>query len=150
MLLKVSLTNIIVIEETPGKVTDLRVTSSDYTTLSLAWTKPKEVKGSQDEALGYYVEIRPIESPDWRRCNAIPITPTTYTVRGLKAMGAYWVRVVATNYGGDGEPQGFDNHIIAMPPPGKNTFDGLHCWFFKYFFYSRMTFFGEVNFAFNH
>ncbi|XP_051931015.1 immunoglobulin-like and fibronectin type III domain-containing protein 1 [Hippocampus zosterae] len=109
-------------KQTPGKVTDLRVTSSDYTTLSLAWTKPKEVKGSQDEAQGYYVEIRPIESPDWRRCNAIQITPTTYTVRGLKAMGAYWVRVVATNYGGDGEPQGFDNHIIAMPPPVQPTF----------------------------
>ncbi|XP_049590909.1 immunoglobulin-like and fibronectin type III domain-containing protein 1 [Syngnathus scovelli] len=101
----------------PGKVTDLRVTSSDYVTLSLAWTKPKEVKGSQDEAQGYYVEIRPVASSDWTRCNGVPITTTTYTVRGLKAMAAYWVRVVATNYGGDGEPRGFDNHIIAMPPP---------------------------------
>ncbi|XP_061641108.1 LOW QUALITY PROTEIN: immunoglobulin-like and fibronectin type III domain-containing protein 1 [Phyllopteryx taeniolatus] len=101
----------------PGKVTDLRVTFGTYTTLSLAWTKPKEVKGSQDEAHGYFVEIRPIASPEWNRCNDNPITPTTYTVRGLKAMAAYWVRVVATNYGGDGEPRGFDNHITAMPPP---------------------------------
>ncbi|XP_061688318.1 immunoglobulin-like and fibronectin type III domain-containing protein 1 [Syngnathoides biaculeatus] len=101
----------------PGKVTDLRVTSSNYTTMSLAWNKPKEVKGSEDEPQGYYVEIRPTESPEWNRCNDIPITPTTYTVRGLKPMAAYWVRVLSTNYGGNGEPQGFDNHIIAMPLP---------------------------------
>ncbi|XP_037639979.1 immunoglobulin-like and fibronectin type III domain-containing protein 1 [Sebastes umbrosus] len=107
----------------PGKVTDLKVTSSDYTSFSLAWTKPKEMKGVEDEAQGYYVEIRPIENLEWTRCNAIPITLTSYTVLGLKAMASYWVRVIATNYGGDGEPQGFDNYIIAMPPPVKPKFN---------------------------
>lgn len=34
-------------------------------------------------------------------------------------MAMYWVRVVATNEGGDGEPQDLDNYIIAMPPPGE-------------------------------
>ncbi|XP_069004871.1 immunoglobulin-like and fibronectin type III domain-containing protein 1 [Embiotoca jacksoni] len=106
----------------PGKVTDLKLTSSNYSTFSLAWTKPKEVKGVEDEAQGYFVEIRPIESLEWTRCNAIPITPTSYTVLGLKAMATYWVRVIATNYGGDGEPQGFDKYIIAMPPPVKPKF----------------------------
>ncbi|MED6236056.1 hypothetical protein ATANTOWER_003834 [Ataeniobius toweri] len=106
----------------PGKVTDLKLTSSSYTTFSLAWTKPKEVKGVEDEAQGYYVEIRPIESLEWTRCNATPISLTSYTVLGLKAMAAYWVRVIATNYGGDGEPQGFDNYIIAMPPPVRPRF----------------------------
>ncbi|XP_034545040.1 immunoglobulin-like and fibronectin type III domain-containing protein 1 [Notolabrus celidotus] len=106
----------------PGKVTDLKLTSSNYTTLSLAWTKPKEIKGIEDEAHGYYVEIRQIENLEWTRCNAIPITLTSYTVLGLKAMAAYWVRVIATNYGGDGEPQGFDNYLIAMPPPVKPKF----------------------------
>ncbi|XP_044076743.1 immunoglobulin-like and fibronectin type III domain-containing protein 1 [Siniperca chuatsi] len=106
----------------PGKVTDLKLTSSNYTTFSLAWTKPKEMKGVEDEAEGYYVEIRPIESLEWTRCNAIPITLTSYTVIGLKAMATYWVRVIATNYGGDGEPQGFDNYIIAMPPPVRPKF----------------------------
>lgn len=96
------------------------MTSSNYTSFSLAWTKPKEIKGEEDEAQGYYVEIRPIESLEWTRCNAILITLTSYTVLGLKAMATYWVRVIATNYGGDGEPQGFDNYIIAMPPPGEN------------------------------
>ncbi|XP_032369255.1 immunoglobulin-like and fibronectin type III domain-containing protein 1 [Etheostoma spectabile] len=106
----------------PGKVTDLKLTSSNYTTFSLAWTKPKEMKGVEDEAQGYYVEIRPIENLEWTRCNAIPITLTSYNVPGLKAMATYWVRVIATNYGGDGEPQGFDNYIIAMPPPVKPKF----------------------------
>ncbi|XP_026202907.1 immunoglobulin-like and fibronectin type III domain-containing protein 1, partial [Anabas testudineus] len=106
----------------PGKVTDLKLTSSNYTTFSLAWTKPKEVKGVEDEALGYYVEIRLIESLEWIRCNVIPITRTSYTVLGLKAMAAYWVRVIPTNHGGDGEPQGFDNYIIAMPPPVRPKF----------------------------
>lgn len=85
----------------------------------MAWTKPKEVKGVQDEAQGYFAEIRPIENLEWIRCNTIPITLTSYTVLGLKAMATYWVRIIATNYGGDGEPQGFDKYIIAMPPPGK-------------------------------
>uniref|UniRef100_A0A3B5QJW0 Immunoglobulin-like and fibronectin type III domain-containing protein 1 n=1 Tax=Xiphophorus maculatus TaxID=8083 RepID=A0A3B5QJW0_XIPMA len=106
----------------PGKVIDLKITSSSYTTLSLAWTKPKEVKGVEDEAQGYYVEIRPIESLEWTRCNATPIRLTSYTVLGLKAMAAYWVRVIATNYGGNGDPRGFDNYIIAMPPPVRPRF----------------------------
>uniref|UniRef100_A0A3P9KU82 Immunoglobulin-like and fibronectin type III domain-containing protein 1 n=1 Tax=Oryzias latipes TaxID=8090 RepID=A0A3P9KU82_ORYLA len=103
----------------PGKVRDLKLTDSSYTSFSLAWAKPKEVKGVEDEAQGYYVEIRPIESLEWTRCNSVPITLTSYTVLGLKAMATYWVRILATNYGGDGEPQGFDKYIIAMPPPGR-------------------------------
>uniref|UniRef100_A0A3B3C2I2 Immunoglobulin like and fibronectin type III domain containing 1, tandem duplicate 2 n=1 Tax=Oryzias melastigma TaxID=30732 RepID=A0A3B3C2I2_ORYME len=106
----------------PGKVRDLKLTDSSYTTFSLAWVKPKEVKGVEDEAQGYYVEIRPIESLEWSRCNSVPITLTSYTVLGLKAMATYWVRVLATNYGGDGKPQGFDKYIIAMPPPVKPKF----------------------------
>uniref|UniRef100_A0A3P9PAA5 Immunoglobulin-like and fibronectin type III domain-containing protein 1 n=1 Tax=Poecilia reticulata TaxID=8081 RepID=A0A3P9PAA5_POERE len=106
----------------PGKVIDLKITSSSYTTFSLAWTKPKEVKGVEDEAQGYYVEIRPIESLEWTCCNATPISLTSYTVLGLKAMASYWVRVIATNYGGNGEPQGFDSYIIAMPPPVRPKF----------------------------
>lgn len=83
--------------------------------------KPKEIKGQEDEAQGYYVEIRPVESLEWIRCNPIPTTLTSYSVRGLKAMASYWVRVVATNYGGDGEPQSLDNYVIAMPPPGEKS-----------------------------
>ncbi|XP_058488604.1 immunoglobulin-like and fibronectin type III domain-containing protein 1 [Solea solea] len=106
----------------PGKVTDLKLTSSDYTTFSLAWIKPKEVRGVADEAHGYYVEVRLLESLEWTRCNSLPIIRTSYTVVGLKAMASYWVRVIATNYGGDGEPQSFDNYLTAIPPPVRPKF----------------------------
>ncbi|KAJ0068679.1 hypothetical protein NL108_010329 [Boleophthalmus pectinirostris] len=103
----------------PGKVIDLKVTDSTYTTLSLGWTKPIEDEGVQDEAKGYFVELRPAENPEWSRCNSSAIIVTSYTIMGLKSMAMYWVRVVATNEGGDGEAQELDNYIIAMPPPGK-------------------------------
>lgn len=107
--------------EPPGKVIDLKVTDSTYTSLSLGWTKPKEEKGVQDEVKGYYVEIRPAENTEWARCNSNVIITTSYTILGLKSMAMYWVRVIATNEGGDGKPQDLDNYIIAMPPPGRNT-----------------------------
>ncbi|XP_051567599.1 immunoglobulin-like and fibronectin type III domain-containing protein 1 [Myxocyprinus asiaticus] len=106
----------------PGKVIDLRVTDSTYTSLSLSWTKPKEEEGVQDEAKGYFVELRPAENTDWGRCNSNPLISTSYTILGLKSMAMYWVRVVATNEGGDGEPQDLDNYIIAMPPPVRPNF----------------------------
>lgn len=111
-----------VIPEPPGKVSDLTLADSTYTSFVLSWTKPKEKKGVEDEAEGYYVEIRPTESLEWTRCNAIPTTRTSYSVLGLKAMATYWVRVIATNYGGDGDSLGFDKWITAMPPPGENLF----------------------------
>lgn len=88
--------------------------------------KPKEIKGQADEAQGYYVEIRPVESLEWIRCNSISTTLTSYSVRGLKAMAAYWVRVIATNYGGDGEPQSMDNYMTTMPPPGEKIADSYN------------------------
>lgn len=105
--------------ERPGKVLDFKVTDSTYTNLSLSWTKPKEVEGVEDEAKGYFVEIRPAENTEWDRCNSNFITMTSYTVKGLKSMAMYWVRAIATNDGGEGEPQELDNYILAMPPPGK-------------------------------
>lgn len=106
----------------PGKVIDLKVTDSTYSSLSLSWTKPKEEKGVQDEAKGYFVELRPAESIDWGRCNSNPLITASYTILGLKSMAMYWVRVVATNEGGDGEPKDLDNYIIAMPPPVRPNF----------------------------
>ncbi|XP_052454802.1 immunoglobulin-like and fibronectin type III domain-containing protein 1 [Carassius gibelio] len=106
----------------PGKVTDLKVTDSTNTSLSLSWTKPKEEEGVQDEAKGYFVELRPAENTEWGRCNSNPLISTSYTILGLKSMAMYWVRVVATNEGGDGEPRDLDNYIIAMPPPVRPNF----------------------------
>lgn len=87
--------------------------------MSLGWTKPREEEGVEDEAKGFFVEIRPAESPEWDRCNNNPIIMTSFTVKGMKSMAMYWVRVIATNDGGEGEPKGLDNYIIAMPPPGE-------------------------------
>ncbi|KAG7252888.1 hypothetical protein CRUP_005625, partial [Coryphaenoides rupestris] len=80
--------------------------------------KPREEEGVQDEAKGYFVELRPAENPEWSRCNSSAIIMCSYTIIGLKSMAMYWVRVTATNEGGNGEPQELDNYIIAMPPPG--------------------------------
>ncbi|XP_056129387.1 immunoglobulin-like and fibronectin type III domain-containing protein 1 [Lampris incognitus] len=106
----------------PGKVIDLKVTDSTYTTLSLSWNPPKEIKGVEDEAKAYFVEIRPAENPEWDRCNTNAIIMTTYTVKGMKSMAMYWVRVIATNDGGAGESQELDNYILAMPPPVRPRF----------------------------
>ncbi|KAM8914639.1 immunoglobulin-like and fibronectin type III domain-containing protein 1.1 isoform 2-T2 [Spinachia spinachia] len=106
----------------PGKVIDFKVTDSTYTTLSLSWTKPKDIEAVEDEAKGYFVEIRPAESTDWDRCNSNAITMTSYTVKGLRSMGMYWVRAIATNDGGEGEPQELDNYILATPPPVRPRF----------------------------
>lgn len=95
------------------------MTDSSYTTLSLSWTAPKDIKEVEDEAKGYFVEIRPAENTEWDRCNSNATTMTSCTVKGMKSMAMYWVRVVATNDGGEGEPQELDNYILATPPPGK-------------------------------
>ncbi|XP_059415847.1 immunoglobulin-like and fibronectin type III domain-containing protein 1 isoform X3 [Carassius carassius] len=106
----------------PGKVIDLKVTDSTYTTLSLSWTKPKEEPGVQNEAKGYFVDVRPAENTEWDRCNTNAIIMTSYTVKGLKSMAMYWVRVIAVNEGGEGEPQELNNYILAMPPPVRPRF----------------------------
>ncbi|KAF4112494.1 hypothetical protein G5714_007289 [Onychostoma macrolepis] len=106
----------------PGKVKDLKITGSSYTSLSLSWTKPKEVKGEEDEAKGYFVEIRPTDQLEWSRCNTNAVIQTSFTAVGLKSMAMYWVRVIAVNEGGEGLPQSFDYYIVAMPPPVKPKF----------------------------
>ncbi|XP_068598243.1 immunoglobulin-like and fibronectin type III domain-containing protein 1 isoform X2 [Brachionichthys hirsutus] len=106
----------------PGKVLDFKVTDSTYTTLSLSWTQPKEIQDVQDEAKGYFLEIRPAENTEWDRCNSNAITMNSFTVKGLKSMAMYWVRITATNDGGDGEIQELDNYILAMPPPVRPRF----------------------------
>ncbi|XP_043097317.1 immunoglobulin-like and fibronectin type III domain-containing protein 1 [Puntigrus tetrazona] len=103
----------------PGQVKDLKITGSSYTSLSLSWTKPKEVKGEEDEAKGYFVEIRPTDQLEWNRCNTNAVIQTSFTAMGLKSMAMYWVRVIAVNEGGEGLSQNIDKYIIAMPPPVK-------------------------------
>ncbi|KPP67541.1 immunoglobulin-like and fibronectin type III domain-containing protein 1-like, partial [Scleropages formosus] len=106
----------------PGKVRDLRVTDFTSTTLSLTWSKPAVEEGFQDEANGYFVEVWSVESSSWERYNSNPITMTSFVVKGLNSMNMYWVRVIATNEAGEGEPHGLDICTKAMPPPVRPKF----------------------------
>lgn len=88
------------------------------------------MKGVEDDVKGYFVEIRPTDQIEWSRCNTNAIVQTSFTVTGLKSLAMYWVRVIATNEGGEGHPQEIDKYIIAMPPPGRCK----HCSTFHFFF----------------
>lgn len=105
-------------QEPPGKVLSLKVTETSYSHFVLAWSKPDDKPGEQDEAKGYFVEIRHAECIEWSRCNPTPIIATSFSVKGLKPMDMYWVRVIATNDGGEGAPEELANYVIAMPSPG--------------------------------
>ncbi|XP_076597441.1 immunoglobulin-like and fibronectin type III domain-containing protein 1 [Chaetodon auriga] len=106
----------------PGKVRSLKLTETSYTHLVLTWTKPEEKPGVQDEAKGYFVEIRQAECIEWSRCNPTPIITTSFSVKGLKSMDMYWVRVIATNDGGESDPEELANYVLAMPSPVRPKF----------------------------
>uniref|UniRef100_A0A3Q0QPI1 Immunoglobulin like and fibronectin type III domain containing 1, tandem duplicate 3 n=1 Tax=Amphilophus citrinellus TaxID=61819 RepID=A0A3Q0QPI1_AMPCI len=106
----------------PGKVTGLKVTETSYTHLVLTWTKPEDKPGIQDEARGYFVEIRQADCIEWSRCNSTPIIMTSFSVKGLKSMDMYWVRVIAINDGGESEPEELPNYVLAMPSPVRPKF----------------------------
>ncbi|XP_053280001.1 immunoglobulin-like and fibronectin type III domain-containing protein 1 [Pleuronectes platessa] len=109
-------------KEPPGKVTGLKVTETSYTHMVLIWTKPEDKPGIQDEAKGYFVEIRQADCIEWSRCVSIPIITTSFSVKGLKSMDMYWVRVIATNDGGESEPEELANYVLAMPSPVRPKF----------------------------
>uniref|UniRef100_I3KJU9 Immunoglobulin like and fibronectin type III domain containing 1, tandem duplicate 2 n=1 Tax=Oreochromis niloticus TaxID=8128 RepID=I3KJU9_ORENI len=106
----------------PGKITGLKVTETSYTHLVLTWTKPEDKPGIQDEARGYFVEIRQADCIEWSRCNSTPIIMTSFSVKGLKSMDMYWVRVIAINDGGESEPEELPNYVLAMPSPVRPRF----------------------------
>ncbi|XP_071624456.1 immunoglobulin-like and fibronectin type III domain-containing protein 1 isoform X2 [Heliangelus exortis] len=84
-----------------GQVLDLKVSSSDSSSITLTWKSP-EVKDGND-VRGYEVEMRPSKSLSWTKCNALPIAGTTYTVKGLQAKEKYFLRVRALSESGPGE-----------------------------------------------
>ncbi|XP_056280060.1 immunoglobulin-like and fibronectin type III domain-containing protein 1 [Pseudoliparis swirei] len=106
----------------PGRVTNLKVTDTSYTHLVLTWTKPEDKPQIQDEAMGYFVEIRPADCIEWSRCNTTLIITTSYSAKGLKSMNVYWVRVIGANDGGEGAPEELANYVLTMPPPVRPKF----------------------------
>ncbi|NXH10594.1 IGFN1 protein, partial [Bucco capensis] len=87
--------------KSPGQVQDLKVSSSDSTSITLTW-KQSEAKDGID-VKGYEVEMRSSNSLKWIKCNALPIETSTYTVKGLQAKEKYFLRVRALNDSGPGE-----------------------------------------------
>nr|XP_033943528.1 immunoglobulin-like and fibronectin type III domain-containing protein 1 [Pseudochaenichthys georgianus] len=106
----------------PGKVIGLKVTETSYTHFVLTWTKPEDKPGEQDEAKGYFVEIRPADCIEWSRCNTTLIITTSFRVKGLKHMEMYWVKVIAFNDGGNGAAEELPNYVLAMPSPVRPKF----------------------------
>ncbi|KAK1897915.1 Immunoglobulin-like and fibronectin type III domain containing protein 1 [Dissostichus eleginoides] len=106
----------------PGKVIGLKVTETSYTHFVLTWTKPEDKPGEQDEAKGYFVEIRPADCIEWSRCNNPLIITTSFSVKGLRHMEMYWVRVIAFNDGGNGAAEELPNYFLAMPSPVRPKF----------------------------
>lgn len=122
------------------------MTETSYTRLVLTWTKPEDKPGIQDEARGYFVEIRQADCIEWSRCNSTPIIMTSFSVKGLKSMDMYWVRVIAINDGGESEPEELPNYVLAMPSPGMSTSLRYFrfCWLVtakNYYFEENKTFY---------
>ncbi|KFZ54091.1 Immunoglobulin-like and fibronectin type III domain-containing protein 1 [Antrostomus carolinensis] len=100
--------------KSPGKVQDLKVSSSDSTSVTLTWKRPEAKDGS--DVTGYEVEIRSSSNLSWTKCNALPIEVTTYTVKGLQAKEMYFLRVRAINSCGPGEATELEASIEDGPP----------------------------------
>ncbi|KAM6295126.1 immunoglobulin-like and fibronectin type III domain-containing protein 1 [Aegotheles albertisi] len=100
--------------KSPGQVQDLKVSSSDSTSVTLTWNRPEAKDGS--DVTGYELEMRSSKNPNWTKCNALPIEVTTYTVKGLQAKEVYFLRVRALNGSGPGEAAELEVCIKDGPP----------------------------------
>ncbi|KFQ84526.1 Immunoglobulin-like and fibronectin type III domain-containing protein 1, partial [Phoenicopterus ruber ruber] len=100
--------------KSPGQVQDLKVSSSDSTSVTLTWKRPEAKDGS--DVKGYEVEMRSFNNLNWTKCNTLPIETTTYTVKGLQAKEMYFLRVRALNDSGPGEAAEVEACLEAAPP----------------------------------
>ncbi|KFV50535.1 Immunoglobulin-like and fibronectin type III domain-containing protein 1 [Tyto alba] len=100
--------------KSPGQVQDLKVSSSDSTSVTLTWKRPEAKDGS--DVRGYDVEMRSSNNFNWTKCNALPIKVTAYTVKGLQAKEVYFLRVRALNDSGPGEAAELEACTEAASP----------------------------------
>ncbi|NXG59506.1 IGFN1 protein, partial [Hemiprocne comata] len=100
--------------KSPGQVQDLKLSSSDCTSVTLTWKAPEAKDGNN--VTGYEVEMRSSNSLNWTKCNVLPIEVTTYTVKGLQAKERYFLRVRALNDSGPGEAVEIEACVEAAPP----------------------------------
>ncbi|XP_068029613.1 immunoglobulin-like and fibronectin type III domain-containing protein 1 isoform X46 [Anomalospiza imberbis] len=87
--------------KSPGQVQDLKVSSSDSTSVTLTWNKPEVQDGN--DVKGYEVEMRPCNSLSWTKCFTLPAESTSCRVQGLQAREKLFLRVRALGDGGPGE-----------------------------------------------
>uniref|UniRef100_A0A8C4XVD2 Immunoglobulin-like and fibronectin type III domain-containing protein 1 n=1 Tax=Falco tinnunculus TaxID=100819 RepID=A0A8C4XVD2_FALTI len=97
----------------PGPVQDLKVSSSNSTSVTLTWKRPEAKDGI--DVKGYEVEMRSSNNLSWTKCNTLPIEVATYTVKGLQAKEIYFLRVRAINDSGSGEAAELEACIEAAP-----------------------------------
>ncbi|KFO59871.1 Immunoglobulin-like and fibronectin type III domain-containing protein 1, partial [Corvus brachyrhynchos] len=87
--------------KSPGQVQDLKVSSSDSTSVTLTWNKPEVQDGN--DVKGYEVEKRPCNSLSWTKCFTLPAESTSCRVQGLRAGEKLFLRVRALSDSGPGE-----------------------------------------------
>ncbi|XP_058711832.1 immunoglobulin-like and fibronectin type III domain-containing protein 1 isoform X6 [Poecile atricapillus] len=88
--------------KSPGQVQDLKVSSSDSTSVTLTWNKPEVQDGN--DVKGYEVEMRPWNSSSWTKCFTLPAESTCCRLQGLQAGQKLLLRVTALGSRGHGEP----------------------------------------------
>ncbi|XP_014728098.1 PREDICTED: immunoglobulin-like and fibronectin type III domain-containing protein 1, partial [Sturnus vulgaris] len=88
--------------KSPGQVQDLKVSTSDGTSVTLTWNKPEVQNGN--EVKGYEVEMRPCNSLSWTKCFTLPAESTSCRVQGLQPREKLFLRVRALGDSGPGEP----------------------------------------------
>ncbi|OWK56478.1 Immunoglobulin-like and fibronectin type III domain-containing protein 1 [Lonchura striata] len=84
-----------------SQVQDLKVSSSDSSSVTLTWNKPEVQDGN--DVKGYEVEMRRCNSLSWTKCFTLPAESTSCRVQGLQAREKLFLRVRALGDGGPGE-----------------------------------------------
>ncbi|XP_041871947.1 immunoglobulin-like and fibronectin type III domain-containing protein 1 isoform X17 [Corvus kubaryi] len=108
--------------KSPGQVQDLKVSSSDSTSVTLTWNKPEVQDGN--DVKGYEVEKRPCNSLSWTKCFTLPAESTSCRVQGLRAGEKLFLRVRALSDSGPGEASELEACAGAAAPVGVSRASG--------------------------
>ncbi|XP_033479943.2 myomesin-2 isoform X1 [Epinephelus lanceolatus] len=87
---------------TPSAPSGITMLSSDGSSITVAWRKPKHSGGSKINA--YYVDKRNTDSLAWQECNLQAVTERMCTVDNLTEGQFYVFKVQAANMAGVGVP----------------------------------------------
>lgn len=109
--------------EPPGPVSNLKVSDSSKTSITLAWTKPTYDGGAP--LIGYVVELRVKGTgkkgdDGWKRCNvAAQLIGTEFTVSSLDEKLEYEFRVSAQNQVGLSQPTNLEGAVTPRDVLGE-------------------------------